>query len=365
MFDIVATTKALLKGCQIPSNMGVTLYTPDGLGNYRALWTRDFYYMVEYAKDLIDDRDVEACIQLLVDTARADGWIADRVEENGKAIYTAGDENFPVLPNLDNACFLCLCADAYLKTIDPARAKTLFLQWKDTLCLGLDCLPQNQNGFVINETTPLHSPYGFTDTVCKPGVLCFETLLLWSAQKALCRWMDVCGYSCAAYEVRNRSIEEHFMNTFLHESGMLSACTGKRDKLDLWASCLAVSIDFPMSQVQREQISAWMIKNYDSVVSHGQLRHLPANEYWDETFIPVEKGTYQNGAFWATPCVWLFDTLCVKDSVLAESALDALLSYFEKYGVFECINGEYKKLDTYVASAVPAYTLCKRIGKIN
>ncbi|MBQ8309535.1 MAG: hypothetical protein IJX80_00800 [Clostridia bacterium] len=52
------------------------------------------------------------------------------METNGTPIYTAEGFDFPALPNLDNGCFLCLCADAYLKSIAPSRAKALFLRWK-------------------------------------------------------------------------------------------------------------------------------------------------------------------------------------------------------------------------------------------
>ena len=361
MFDIKEKTKELLDGCQVPSDKGISFYTPDGKGNYRALWTRDFYYMIENAMDLMDDRNVEGCIRLLLDTANTDGWIADRVEPDGKAIYTAGDSDFPALPNLDNGCFLCLCADAYLRSVNLSKAKALFLEWKDRLCRAIDCLPQDENGFMINETSPLHSPYGFTDTVRKKGKLCFETLLLWQAQKALCYWMTECDCSHEKYEARLHAIEENFMSVFLHESGMLTAFTEGNKKLDLWASCFAISIGFPMTQTQKEAIASWMIKHYTEVISHGQLRHLPAGEYWESTFVPIEHGTYQNGAFWATPCVWLYDTLCVKDALLAKRTYEEMLAYFDAYGIFECINGEYRKLDTYVASMTPAYALYLRI----
>ncbi len=36
------------------------------------------------------------------------------------------------------------------------------------------------------------------------------------------------------------------------------------------------------------------------------------------------------------------------------------MDYFEIVGIFECINGEYRKLDTFVASIVTLYGLSKR-----
>ena len=47
-----ATLKQLA-GCRVKGHGGTWIHTPDGVGNYKALWTRDFYYMVEYAGDLL------------------------------------------------------------------------------------------------------------------------------------------------------------------------------------------------------------------------------------------------------------------------------------------------------------------------
>ena len=41
-----------------------------------------------------------------------------------------------------------------------------------------------------------------------------------------------------------------------------------------------------------------------------------------------------------------------------------ILEYFENYGVFECVNGEYRNLDTYVASATNVYRICKKYNII-
>ncbi len=45
-----------LNGCRVKGTNGIWIHTPDGVGNYKALWTRDFYYMVEYAADLMDPK---------------------------------------------------------------------------------------------------------------------------------------------------------------------------------------------------------------------------------------------------------------------------------------------------------------------
>jgi hypothetical protein len=96
------------------------------------------------------------------------------------------------------------------------------------------------------------------------------------------------------------------------------------------------------------------------VVQCGQLRHLPGGEYWEKTFVPVGQGGYQNGAFWATPTPWLVDTIYEYNKDLAMKTLNDVLEYFETYGVYECVNGEGRRLAPYVASATNIYGCCKK-----
>ncbi len=362
MFDIKTKTKEILEGSIIDSGTGVNLYTPDGKRDYPALWTRDFAYMVEYARDLIPDEDIEKAIEYILDGAKADGWIPDRVYTKCNPVYTAGDDSFPALPNLDNGCFIILCANSYLKTIDENKAKELFLKWKDALCKGIDCLPKSDKGFILNDSNPPHSPYGFTDTVSKGGELAFESLLLWRAEKELSFWLETVGLPNDKYLQAALNIENNFVDTFLQDNGMFKAATEVCAQTDIWCSCYAVSIGFPISQEIQKGIYKWIADNYDKVVYCGQLRQLPIGEYWERTFVYVKEETYQNGAFWATPIVWLYDTLKNYNLQLAKQTFEDILDYFEKFGIFECVNGENRKLDTYVASATNVYGLFKQIS---
>ena len=44
----------------------------------------------------------------------------------------------------------------------------------------------------------------------------------------------------------------------------------------------------------------------------------------------------------------------MRDRALAERTLYDLLRYFEQYGVYECVNGDLRRLDTYAVSATNA-----------
>ena len=104
--------RELLVGSRVKAEDGTWLYTPDGKGNYRALWTRDFAYMVENAGDLMPREDVEACLRYLLNGIRADGAAPDRVQPDGLAVYVGGPVNHPLgEPNLDNPAFLIIAVD--------------------------------------------------------------------------------------------------------------------------------------------------------------------------------------------------------------------------------------------------------------
>ena len=103
-----------------------------------------------------------------------------------------------------------------------------------------------------------------------------------------------------------------------------------------------------------------MLENYDGIVQAGQIRHLPKNEYWQRCLLEVSPGEYQNGAFWATASGWFIDTIMQKDKHLAEKTFIDVYNYFLEQGIYECINGDYKKLNNYVASATNIYFIAKK-----
>ena len=55
----------LIHACRKVAFDGTVLFTPDGVGNYDALWTRDFGYMVEYCADLMDPEEIAEVIVFL------------------------------------------------------------------------------------------------------------------------------------------------------------------------------------------------------------------------------------------------------------------------------------------------------------
>ena len=76
-----AEAERQLLGCTIKAHDGTILYTPDGEGNYAALWTRDVAYMVENSIELLPPEDAKKAILYLLNGQRSDGCIPDRSRE--------------------------------------------------------------------------------------------------------------------------------------------------------------------------------------------------------------------------------------------------------------------------------------------
>ncbi len=346
-----------LVGCIRFDNGGTALYTPDGQGNYAALWTRDFAYMLEYAGELIPPEQARDCLATLLRGARpSDGWIPDRMGADGVAIYAAGSPERPCgLPNLDNAAFAVFAMDRLLDLLPADQAGAFFLRWQPVLRRGLEALPRDEHGLIYNDSHNPHSPYGFTDCICKTGSLMMESLLLWRALILMGRRYTQFGLPAEGLRRDAQRIEESLALVFTENDGMLLAATQHCRQIDVWGSCYAVSCGFPLEQTQRRRIARWVMDHYSGLTQAGQLRHLPPGEFWDKLLIDMPKGEYQNGAFWAAATPWLADVLAVESISAAQAALREAHEYLIAYGPYECINGSYRKLNHYVVSATNVY----------
>lgn len=365
MMDLKALVTRVLEGNVIVSDSGIRLHTPDGQGHYRALWTRDYHYQIDDAGELMPPGEIRDCLEYTFSHARPeDGWMPDRVDEHGIALYAAGsfDATGAGLANLDDNAFAVLSTEVYLRYVSDDEGKAFVNKWMDTLVRAMRATPVGENGLVYNDPEKPHSPYGFTDIICKTGYECFTSLLHWKACKVLASW------GVKEFEASAKKIEQSFEATFFPDGRILPlAATIDCRKTDIWASCYALACDFPFSDERKNEMRKALVEQYDGIVQNGQLRHMPAGEYWDRFFcytkadgtvqyINVEPGTYQNGAFYATPAKWLVMALYPYDKKLAERVVADLKVDFETGGCCECINGlDYRKLPDFVPSATAAY----------
>ena len=355
-----ATSKQL-RGCRVQGKGGVWLHTPDGVGNYRALWTRDFQYMVEYAGDLLAPQEIKAEILYLLAGQRDDGCMPDRVNVAGKGVYGPGPEQKPLADHaLDNGASMAKLVCAY---VDLTNDVELFRQVEPAIRRGLDYTRRARNGLVYNPPDKPQCPYGFTDNIAKTGHLLFCSVLYYDAclrMRRLCR-MAKCGQP-EEYRRRAELIRRNLGILWNDEAGMFWAADRDCKQIDIWGSALAAHVGCA-SDKQADRIASYLVEHYKGVVQRGQVRHLPAGETWKRFFRPggVKPGTYQNGAFWATPVTWVAPTIARHDPDLALKMIKDVIADFRRHGIMECVNGSYHAVPNYVASATNVYGLVTHV----
>ena len=246
--------------------------------------------------------------------------------------------------------------------VNTTAAKGLFCTALPRLEAGLAFLSYAPDGLVYNDPAAPNRTYGFTDTVAKQGRLLFSSLLVMQAHDALARWATATGcgnatqHAAAAARLR-RPVPAAFYN---QSTGLFMACdVGANALPDVWGSALAVYLNATASAEQVTQVVNTFVQNEGSLFQQGQLRHLPGGVFWGKCFTACPApGTYQNGAFWATPLSWVAPMLARHgQTAFAARQLQAVADSFTKGGVMECINVDvgYHGVEKYVDSATNAY----------
>jgi glycogen debranching enzyme len=347
-----------LKGCRVLGAGGTWIHTPDGVGNYKALWTRDSYYMVEYAGDLMDPKEIKASINYLLNGQREDGCIPDRVNAAGEPVYSPGAPGKPMADHaLDNGPFMAMLVCSYVNQYNDHE---FFIEVEPKLRLGLDHTRLKESGLVYNDPKNPQCVYGFTDIVKKTGNLLFSSLLYYKActeMEALSR-KNQCG-NPAIYQRRHEYISQSISKLWDDSSGMFWAADIDCKQIDIWGSAYAIEVGITTEE-QTENIIKYMVKHYNEIVRNGQVRHLAGSDlHWQQLFHACPEGTYQNGAYWATPLAWIIPVYAKYNPELAKNMLQSVLSDFQENGINECINEDYVKVPNFVVSATNVYALTK------
>ena len=352
-----ATLKQL-EGCRVQGAGGTWVHTPDGVGNYKALWTRDFYYMVEYAGDLMDPLEIKASIYYLLRGQREDGCIPDRVNVAGEPVYSPGPPGKPMADHaLDNGPFMAMLVCAYVKQYHD---EALFREVEPLLSKALEFTDITKGGLVYNNPKDPQCVYGFTDIVLKTGNLLFSSLLYYKANLEiyqLCKRLEI--GSPARYKARAEWVRTNINTLWNDELGMYWAADLSCKQPDIWGSAYAVEVGIT-TEKQSRRIAKYLVDHLDEISLRGQVRHLALSEgSWDHLFKPCEEGTYQNGAYWATPLAWVIPVIARSYPEVASEVLKTVISDFQKNGINECINTEYVKVPNFVVSATNVYSLTR------
>jgi hypothetical protein len=345
-----ALARECLAACRATADDGTVLFYPDGSGHYAALWTRDFCYMVEGAGRLMDPAEVLAAMDYLLAGQREDGAIPDRRQADGLAVYFPGPLDAPLGqdPPTDNAPFMIKAMAAY---VQQTRDVNAFLARRNALYKAIEQVPLNEDGLVVVDHNRPHSEYGFTDCVAKTGNVFFTTVLYWEACQVLAETCALCEYHDEAHEWYERAewTSRRIQDFWDEENGLFWAASRECHQLDLWGSLYACVVRVA-SKSQTGRIADYFRAHWDEVVLAGQVRHLPAGQYWQRMLAPVPEGTYQNGGFWATPSGWLIRVLARDDEPFARALVQTLIADFQEHGVHEWISPAQRALPGYVAS---------------
>jgi len=313
--------------------------------------------MAEYCGDLMDPEEVRGCIEYVIRGQREDGWMPDRMEAGGDAVYSAGAKGAPVgRANLDNTVFLVFAVEAYFRLIPREEAMAAFSAWSGALDKGMEILPLSPEGLIWNDSLDPHSPYGFTDTVCKTGRLFMESILYWRGCRILQRLHGMYGDPLqeTLYAARAEAVERALPCLFDPGAGTFVAADHSCRQPDIWGMLYALAIEFPFPEEIREATENWLVNNRERYLYRGQVCQLPDGAPWEKLLIDVPRGEYQNGAYWATASGWALKLFKRLDPDYMEAMLKALLEDFETEGICECINKGYRKLPEFVVSATNA-----------
>jgi hypothetical protein len=258
----------VVRTCRVAAVDGTTLFTPDGIGHYGALWTRDFAYLVDHGGEFLDAGETRAAIDVLLAGQRADGAVPDRVDRQLVPIFHPGGIGNPLGagPALDNPMFLVSLVARHHRRHGDDELRQAALP---ALRRALAWVPRNR-GLVFNDAQRPSCTYGFQDTVAKGGHDLFCTLLFVVA----CRQMaDLDPADGAAWRERAAEAEAGLWLLWDDEQGAWLAASEICRQIDVWGNAFAVAHGIGPAD-SRQRAARWLATHLDDCVHDGQVRHL-------------------------------------------------------------------------------------------
>ena len=342
----------MIRDCRRTMKSGIAAFPPQVGGGYEAFWLRDYAYMLEGNSAAFTDQELKDSYRFFLKGQRADGAMVDCIRFDGTPCYMPGYGTLGRNPVADGPQFM---VDVAWHTFRKTRDANLIADTMDALIKGMKALPRNPaTGLVYIKPGSEHDrcPYGFTDAIRKQGDELFCSLLFVQAGRQLSELLEVVNRPAdAAYwrgqaQQVTRTIRQVFWDD---SSGLFHAATVVCNQPDIWGSAFAVYLGVAAPE-QAQRIAGYFAEHYGQIVKRGQLRHLPGGMFWEQT-IGVKPGTYQNGAYWATPIGWFVYAIDLAAPALANQTIVDLVRDFITTGdENECVNDGYSNVSRYVAS---------------
>jgi len=275
-------------------------------------------------------------------------------------VYGPGSVSSPFADHAwDNQPFAALLVAAYVKAVGPTSGNPFLCSCRIlSLRKALSFQNISTEGLVYNDDVRPNCTYGFTDTVRKTGNLLFTSLVMYDAAMRLHALLleaeceDPAWYSAIA-----SGIQEGLGTLYNPSTGMYYAASVGCRQIDVWGSLYAVHLNISTPAASLRIVN-FIAANASKIFQRGQVRHLVDPEVWEQCIAGPcpAPGTYQNGAYWATPLAWSLPALSrYGQQALAQSLLNDTLTDFIANGVNECVDGNYAGVKDYVASATNVY----------
>ena len=340
----------VIRACAVKMNDGTLAFPPQIGIAYDAFWLRDYEYAVEGSIRSFSDKELTDACRRFVKSVSPEGAGVDCVRFSGQPIYKPGYGSMGRNPVLDGPPFTVSVAwHTYQRTKD----KKLLGEMLDALVKTMNYMPRNpKNGLAHIKFPGERCPYGFTDKVGKSGDVLFCSLLAVQASRQLGDLLEAGQRKDEAAEWRKEAkrITESVRSVFWDgKVGLLRSATEKCNVPDIWGSAFAVWLDVA-SQKQALAIARYFKEHYREIVLNGQVRHTPGFMDWNGNKTKQNGGTYQFGAFWATPVGWFVYALDLVDPELADKTVIDMVNHFKMHGACEWINAEHCQLPGYTAS---------------
>lgn len=363
-------TTSLLARCVIVSHDRVTLFTPDASLSYGAQWTRDFAMAVLNAAPALKltGLDVRAAVAYTLVRVSAAGVAPDRVQANGTAVTAPGEPGrWPIALAWDNGPYAALLLAGYARSWSDGA---FFCAHEPVARRALDLLPR-EGGLAWNDPSLPNCSFGFEDSVVLPGRMLTVSLLLFDAATQVAALARAYGCGNALhYDGLAAGVAGGIDALFDAAAGLFNASSEVEAVHDVFGSAYAVALGLSTAP-RRSAVAGFLAAQWRATVAaaagegannsttiwqEGQARHLPFPELWRKCWLGhcSRPGTYQNGAFWATPLNWILPALVAGgfDAEAGEIAA-AVVRSFQARGVSEAINRDihYAGVRDYVASA--------------